>query len=114
MMWEGAGIIRAMNAGLSGYLAEKHFPSVGALRGRALSRIGTHAALSRSVHRIAIRQFPERCASCGRCVTACRDGGYRAISIADRQVAIEKERCDGCGLCSYVCPEGVIVMLPGA
>ena len=114
VMWEGAGIIRAMNAGLSGYLAEKRFPSVGALRGRALSRIGTHAALSRSVHRIAIRQFPERCAFCGRCVTACRDGGYRAISIADRQVAIEKERCDGCGLCSYVCPEGVIVMLPGA
>jgi len=51
VMWEGAGIIREMNAGLSGYLARKHFTGVGALRGRALPRIGTHASLSRSVYR---------------------------------------------------------------
>ena len=114
VMWEGAGIIRAMNAGLSGYLREKRFLSVGALKGCALPRIGMHAALSRSVHRVATREFPGRCASCGRCVTACRDGGYRAITMVDRQVAIDADRCDGCSLCSYVCPEGVIVMLPGA
>jgi dihydropyrimidine dehydrogenase (NAD+) subunit PreA len=114
VMWEGAGIVREMNAGLSGYLADKHFTGVAALKGCALPRIGTHASLSRSEFRFASAGFPERCTSCGRCVTACRDGGYHAISIVDQRAAIDRARCDGCSLCSYVCPEGVIVMLPGA
>lgn len=113
VMWEGAGIIRGMNEGLAGYLSRKRFAGVAALRGRALERIGTHAALSRDDRLFAVRRFPERCASCGRCVTACRDGGYHAISITDREVIIETDLCDGCSLCSHVCPEGVIVMLPG-
>lgn len=113
VMWEGAGIVRGLNAGLSGYLTEKGFTGVGALRGRALPRIGTHESLSRSAYRIAAREFPERCTSCGRCVAACRDGGYHAITIADRCITIERDQCDGCGLCSDVCPEGVIVMQPG-
>ncbi len=113
VMWEGAGIVREMTAGLSEYLARKSFPGVGDLRGRALSRIGTHASLSRLERRFATAEFPERCTACGRCVTACRDGGYHAISMADRRAVIDADRCDGCGLCSSVCPEGVIVMLPG-
>jgi dihydropyrimidine dehydrogenase (NAD+) subunit PreA len=114
VMWEGAGIIRGMNAGLEGYLAEKGFTGVGALRGRALPRIGTHESLSRDIYRFAAREFPERCTSCGNCVTACRDGGYHAISITGRQVTIDANLCDGCSLCSYVCPEGAIVMQPGS
>ncbi|MFA4860961.1 NAD-dependent dihydropyrimidine dehydrogenase subunit PreA [Methanoregula sp.] len=110
VMWNGAGIIRDMNAGLSDYLARKHFAGVGELRGRALSRIGTHAALSAGVFSAATIGSPERCTSCGRCVVACRDGGYHAISLADRKVVIDAARCDGCSLCSMVCPEGVIVM----
>ncbi|PKL24859.1 MAG: NAD-dependent dihydropyrimidine dehydrogenase subunit PreA [Spirochaetae bacterium HGW-Spirochaetae-2] len=110
VMWEGAGIIRDMNTGLSGYLARKKLAGVGELKGRALPRIGTHAALSRSEKRFATVGFPERCTSCGRCVVACRDGGYHAISLQDRVVVIDAEQCDGCSLCSHVCPEGVIVM----
>ncbi|MHB8162901.1 MAG: NAD-dependent dihydropyrimidine dehydrogenase subunit PreA [Methanoregula sp.] len=110
VMWEGAGIIRDMNTGLSGYLARKKLAGVGELRGRALSRIGTHTSLSRSEKRFATAGFPERCTSCGRCVVACRDGGYHAISLQDRVVVIDAEQCDGCSLCSHVCPEGVIVM----
>ena len=114
VMWEGAGIVREMNEGLAGYLAKKRFSNPGELRGRALPRIGAHASLSRSEFRFASAGFPERCTSCGRCVTACRDGGYHAISIADRHVVIDRDLCDGCSLCSYVCPEGVIVMLSGS
>jgi dihydropyrimidine dehydrogenase (NAD+) subunit PreA len=110
VMWEGAGIIREMNAGLSDYLAKKKLAGVGALKGRALPRIGTHASLSRSESSFATAGFPERCTSCGHCVVACRDGGYHAISLVDRQVVIDAGRCDGCSLCSLVCPEGVIVM----
>jgi dihydropyrimidine dehydrogenase (NAD+) subunit PreA len=110
VMWEGAGIIRDMNAGLAGYLAEKHFNGPGALRGRALSRIGTHESLSRDVKWYATVGFPEQCTTCGRCVVACRDGGYNAITVDDRHVVIDAGRCDGCSLCSLVCPESVIVM----
>ncbi|KAF1078709.1 NAD-dependent dihydropyrimidine dehydrogenase subunit PreA [Methanogenium sp. MK-MG] len=112
VMWNGAGIIREMTRGLSGYLAEKHLPDPGALRCRALPRIASHASLSRDTAHCACAEFPDRCTSCGRCVIACRDGGYHAISLTDRHVAIDKGRCDGCGLCSFVCPEGVIVMQP--
>ncbi|MCK9578980.1 MAG: NAD-dependent dihydropyrimidine dehydrogenase subunit PreA [Methanoregula sp.] len=110
VMWDGAGIVRDMNAGLSVYLAQKHFSGPGDLMGRALPRIGTHESLSRDESRYAIAAFPERCTSCGRCVVACRDGGYHAISLADRHIIIDSERCDGCSLCSHVCPEKVIVL----
>lgn len=110
VMWDGAGIIREMNAGLSSYLARKKLAGVGALRGRALPRIGTHLSLSRSEKRCAVVGFPDRCISCGHCVVACRDGGYHAISLREKEVVIDLERCDGCSLCSHVCPEGVIVM----
>lgn len=110
VMWDGAGIIRGMNEGLSGYLARKNFAGVGELRGRALPRIGTHTSLSRIESCFATAGFPDRCTSCGHCVVACRDGGYHAISLDDRRVVIDAELCDGCSLCSHVCPEGVIVM----
>jgi dihydropyrimidine dehydrogenase (NAD+) subunit PreA len=110
VMWEGAGIIREMNAGLSGYLAQKHFAGPGDLRGRALPRIGTHESLSRDEKWYATVGFPERCTTCSHCVVACRDGGYNAIALEDRCVEIDAGRCDGCSLCSQVCPEGVIVM----
>jgi dihydropyrimidine dehydrogenase (NAD+) subunit PreA len=110
VMWEGAGIIREMNAGLSAYLAQKHFNGPGDLRGRALSRIGTHESLSRDEKWYATAGFPERCTACGHCVVTCRDGGYAAIAIDDRHVVIDAVRCDGCSLCSLVCPGGAIVM----
>ena len=66
VMWEGAGIIRDMNAGLSGYIARKLFTGPGDLRGRALPHIGTHEALSRDAKGYATSGFPERCTSCGR------------------------------------------------
>jgi dihydropyrimidine dehydrogenase (NAD+) subunit PreA len=109
-MWEGAGIIREMNEGLSAYLARKRFAGIGALRGRALPRIVSHAALSRDGVQVAMAGFPDRCIACGRCVTACRDGGCHALSLADRLVVVDRKTCDGCSLCTLVCPEGVLVM----
>jgi dihydropyrimidine dehydrogenase (NAD+) subunit PreA len=97
-MWEGAGIIRDMNTGLSAYLAQKHFAGPGKLRGRPLFRIAMHTALSRDKGCYATAGFPERCTSCGRCVVACRNGGYHAISLEDRQIVIDPGRYDGSSL----------------
>ncbi|NLD57442.1 MAG: NAD-dependent dihydropyrimidine dehydrogenase subunit PreA [Methanomicrobiales archaeon] len=110
VMWNGAGIIRAMNNGLSEYIARKKLSGIADLRGRALSRIGTHAALPRNIAQVATLQVPGRCTACGRCVVACRDGGYGAITLVEGKVVIDPERCDGCSLCSLVCPEQVIAM----
>ncbi len=112
VMWNGAGIIRAMNDGLSAYIAQKKMSGIPDLRGRALLRIGTHAALRRDTPLVATLLYPRRCTSCGRCVVACRDGGYQAISLVEGNVVIDPERCDGCSLCSLVCAEQVIALQP--
>jgi dihydropyrimidine dehydrogenase (NAD+) subunit PreA len=110
VMWSGAGIITGMNAGLLRYLSEQGFSNPGELRGRALPALTTHADLSREKSLVAGLISPDRCSSCGRCVTACRDGGSHAIAIRDRVAVIDLRECDGCGLCSLVCPEGNIVL----
>lgn len=110
VMWNGAGIIRAMNEGLSAYITQKKLSGISDLRGRALSRIGTHAALPRDAAQVATLQFPGRCTACGKCVVACRDGGYQAITLVDGKAVIDPGRCDGCSLCSLVCPERVIAL----
>lgn len=46
IMWNGAGIIHGMNAGMSKYLARKHFTGTGELKGRTHPRMATHAAFS--------------------------------------------------------------------
>jgi len=112
VMWRGAGIVRGLAEGLTGYLAERGLSGPDALRGLALPRIGTHEALSREACCCAHAESVQNCTLCGRCVVACRDGGYGAISIVGRAVAVDEARCDGCGLCALVCPEGVMVVRP--
>jgi dihydropyrimidine dehydrogenase (NAD+) subunit PreA len=107
VMWHGAGIIREMNRGLDAYLLEKGMGSPDALKGLALPKITTHQALTRNT-RVGPSVDPGRCTSCGRCVIACRDGGYHALSLQNGTVVRDLSRCDGCSLCFHVCPEGAI------
>ncbi|HNQ29530.1 MAG TPA: 4Fe-4S binding protein [Methanolinea sp.] len=53
---------------------------------------------------------PDACTSCGRCVIACRDGGYHAIALHDGKPEFDNARCDGCSLCFHVCPESAIIL----
>jgi dihydropyrimidine dehydrogenase (NAD+) subunit PreA len=113
VMWHGVGIIGGMQSGLSAYLAGKGLSCPDQLRGLALGKMRSHQSLDR-VHRV----WPsfsshEACTSCGRCVIACRDGGYHALSLHEGTLSVNRSRCDGCSLCVHVCPTGAITLTRG-
>ncbi len=108
VMWSGYGIIRAMNRGMAEYLTRKGFSSPGDIRGAALNRLGPHQAISRTIRMRPVPPEPGVCSRCGRCITACRDGGYDALIMKPDGLTVDESRCDGCGLCLLVCSTGTI------
>ncbi len=102
VMLRGYGVVKAMKSGLARYLSSKGLSSVEELRGRALPKLVSHASLSRE-----FRVWPQidqmTCNACGRCVTACRDGGGHALHIIDDQLILNEAACTGCGLCINIC-----------
>lgn len=110
VMWHGVGIVRGMQSGLFTYLAGKELLSPDQLRGLSLEKIGSHQSLTRAYRVWPTLSSPEQCNSCGRCVIACRDGGYHALSLKDRTLSVDRSRCDGCSLCFHVCPTGAITL----
>ena len=104
VMLEGAGIIQDLCDGLVGYLEDQGAKSLADIRGKALRHIVPLAKLdlaSRVVSSIDL----STCTKCGKCVIACHDGGYQAISeTKDRVPSVDETKCDGCGLCSQICP----------
>ena len=108
VMGNGYGIVRDMNHGLSSYLARKNYSSPADMRGLGLSRLTSHQALDRDARIRPVFGDADACAGCGRCVTACRDGGYAAIRLVRKRPVIDPALCDGCGLCVAVCPEDAL------
>jgi dihydropyrimidine dehydrogenase (NAD+) subunit PreA len=110
VMVRGFGIIEALKAGLSRYLESKSLASPDALRGRALVGLTSHDSLARGERRFPTLAGDSACIRCGRCVTACADGGYGAIGLGASSVVFDYAKCDGCSLCSHVCPTHSIRM----
>jgi len=80
-------------------------PTVEAVIGKALDRIGTYNDLDNKQHVIALID-PEMCINCGKCYMTCNDTGYQAISFDEvtHLPKVNEGSCTGCTLCYSVCP----------
>ena len=107
VMVSGYNIINDLLSGTKTYMEEMGFSSLKDFRGAALKKLTSHEALTKKT-----KMIPEvdhqSCTKCGKCVIACRDGGYQAISFQDKQIHIDGVSCDGCALCTLVCPESAL------
>jgi dihydropyrimidine dehydrogenase (NAD+) subunit PreA len=84
-------------------MEEMKFEKIDDFIGLAVPNIKKHNELSRSKKVFEIDA--EKCIACGKCVRACNDSAYQAISmLANNKATIDKAKCDGCGLCASICP----------
>ncbi|MBO9541680.1 NAD-dependent dihydropyrimidine dehydrogenase subunit PreA [bacterium] len=112
VMLRGFGIITELTQGLETYLERKGFSSLDDLVGRALPNLADHSALDFDYRPKAVID-EAKCIKCDKCVTACGDAAYQAITvphpvgtpIKERGLPqVHLDRCTGCSLCSHVCP----------
>jgi dihydropyrimidine dehydrogenase (NAD+) subunit PreA len=111
VMWNGYGIIDKLVTGLSGYVTDKGFSSVSEMVGAANARVKGSIRDLETRSGLTARILAEDCKDCGKCIPACRDGGFYAISRGDTVPVVDPQACDGCGLCLVVCPFGAIELV---
>lgn len=112
VMLRGFGIITELNQGLAAYMERKGFSSLEEIVGRALPNLADHSQLDFDYRPKAVIDAA-KCIKCDKCVTACNDAAYQAITvphapgtpIKERSLPeVHLDRCTGCSLCSHVCP----------
>ncbi|NMC12976.1 MAG: NAD-dependent dihydropyrimidine dehydrogenase subunit PreA [Chloroflexi bacterium] len=110
VMWNGYGIVQKMLRGLLDYMDKRNILCLNEIVGfgdkyvrESVFELKPDANLRAIVN--------EKCSGCRKCVIACCDGAYQAITMDDNKKAIiDKNRCTGCGLCVQVCPSNAITM----
>ena len=104
----GFKIVQEMNDGLSNYMDEMGFKSVGEIVGRALPTVSDWRYLNLNhISKAVIDQATF--IQCGRCHIACEDPSHQAIGISTdhtgkRRYSVLENECVGCNLCVTVCP----------
>jgi dihydropyrimidine dehydrogenase (NAD+) subunit PreA len=137
VMHYGFRIIEDLCEGLSNWMDEKGFNTIGDLRGRSLHRISDFKNFDLSFRAVA-RINTDRCIKCNLCYVACNDTAHQCIDLiaadgarveprawniassgkADAvstrpQPHVREDDCVGCRLCYNVCPvEHCIEMVP--
>lgn len=123
IMHRGFRIVEDLIDGLNAFLDAKGYPSVSAMRGRALANVTNWESLDLTYRRVARIDF-NKCIGCKLCWIACEDGAHQAIDLVDAALLgvkgwnagallprVAEDRCVGCNLCSIVCPvDGCITM----
>jgi len=102
----GFKIVQEMNDGLSNYMDQMGFKSVGEIVGRALPSVTDWRYLDLNhISKAVINQGS--CIQCGRCHITCEDTSHQAITATrdgKRHFEVMEDECVGCNLCAVVCP----------
>lgn len=103
VMYKGYDIIKGLNQGVEQYLERHNYDSLQDIIGLALPKVTNFGSLNDKAKYCAeIAQ--DKCRKCGQCLTACKDGGYQAISkTTEKEYVVDSHKCVGCGFCQYVC-----------
>ena len=109
VMQYGYRIIDDLKSGLNYYMAEKGFQNVKEAVGVALDTVSATTDVLERDTVILPKFYREKCIGCGRCMTACMDGGHQAIRLSpERRPMLDGKKCVGCHLCVLVCPENAV------
>jgi dihydropyrimidine dehydrogenase (NAD+) subunit PreA len=102
----GFKIVQEMADGLSNYMDEMGFKSLGEIVGKAVPTVSDWKYLNfNSISKAVINQ--DSCIQCGRCHIACEDTSHQAITQmknGKRHFEVIEAECVGCNLCVTVCP----------
>jgi dihydropyrimidine dehydrogenase (NAD+) subunit PreA len=109
VMLRGFGLVDRMQQELREFMGWHGFTTPADFIGRCRDTATSFAKLS-GTRDCRPRLLADRCTGCGQCFTACRDGGYQAISMSGGLPDIDQNTCTACSLCSHVCPTGAICM----
>jgi dihydropyrimidine dehydrogenase (NAD+) subunit PreA len=111
VMLHGFGIIKKLKNELMEFMSWHQFREPGDFTGILNNHIRGYADLDATLN-IKYKIDPERCTSCGACLTSCEDAAYQAIEKSNGSYRIITEKCHGCSLCFQVCPRQAIRMEP--
>ncbi len=110
-MTYGFDVVKEMISGLSEWMDEKGYSSIGDFKGMATPNVTDWQHLD--LNYITKAKISEAdCIKCGRCYAACEDTSHQAIAMSDDRVfSVKDDECVACNLCVNVCPvEGCITM----
>ncbi len=110
VMLKGFEIIKDLQQGLNNYLLMHNINSVNEIKGLSLKYIKPFSGLDNSAVSTPEINY-DKCIKCQKCVRACSDAGYQAITTGKEGFPqINKHNCTGCGLCNIACPVNCIIM----
>jgi dihydropyrimidine dehydrogenase (NAD+) subunit PreA len=107
VMHYGFRIINDLVEGMSNWMEEKGFRTIGDFRGKAVQCITEFGNLN-LLYKTVAEIDETKCIQCNLCYIACEDGAHQCIDLiphnGKNQPRIRQSDCVGCALCFLVCP----------